>query len=124
MVERSDIYRCSDCGDVVEVLLPGVSGKLCGSQDKERMVEQSEEQGMEKHVPIVEKTGNRFLVRVGSVEHPMDEDHFIAWIEISDGSRVYRAYLKPGDKPMAEFCIDAESVVAREYCTVHGLWKK
>jgi len=124
LVERNDIYRCSDCGDVVEILVPGVTGKLCGSKDKERLAEKREDEGMEKHVPVVERTENGFLVKIGSVEHPMVEDHFIAWIELFAGDCVYRKYLKPGDKPEAEFCIDAESVVAREYCTVHGLWKK
>ena len=81
------------------------------------------DEGNEKHVPVIEKTEKGFLVKVGSVEHPMEQEHYIEWIEIIADNKVYRKFLNPGDKPEAQFEIQAESITAREYCNLHGLWK-
>jgi len=77
----------------------------------------------ERHVPVIEKTANGFKVMVGSVPHPMEEKHYIEFIEVIADGKVYRQDLQPGQKPEAEFCIQAEKIVAREYCNIHGLWK-
>ncbi len=77
----------------------------------------------EKHVPVIEKIADGYRVTVGSTLHPMEEKHYIEWIELLADGVSYRAFLKPGDKPMAEFCVKADKVSAREYCNVHGLWK-
>jgi superoxide reductase len=77
----------------------------------------------EKHVPVVEKTKDGFKVKVGSVAHPMEEKHYIEWIEIIADGKAYRQFLNPGDAPEAFFKIDAKQVIAREYCNIHGLWK-
>jgi superoxide reductase len=77
----------------------------------------------EKHVPVVEKTAGGFKVKVGSVAHPMEEKHFIEWIEVIADGKTYIQFLKPGDAPEATFNIVADSVIAREYCTIHGQWK-
>ena len=78
---------------------------------------------MEKHVPVIEKTANGYKVTVGSTAHPMTEDHYIEWIELLADGKAYRQFLKPGGEPVAEFCIQASQVTAREYCNLHGLWK-
>ena len=78
---------------------------------------------LEKHVPVVEKTSEGFIVKVGSVPHPMEEKHYIEWIEVIADGKVYRAFLKPGEAPQANFDIKAENITAREYCNLHGLWK-
>jgi len=79
--------------------------------------------GLEKHVPIIEKVGDKVKVKVGSVPHPMEQKHYIEWIEIITDGKTYRKFLKPEDKPEAEFEITAEKIEAREYCNIHGLWK-
>jgi superoxide reductase len=89
----------------------------------ELLKEKIEDVGKEKHVPVIEKTETGIIVKVGSVSHPMEEKHYIEWIEIIADGASYRKFLKPGDKPEAEFCIKAEKIEAREYCNIHGLWK-
>lgn len=123
MTERLQVYKCEICGNIVEVLHSGKGELVCCNQPMTLMVEKTEEQGKEKHVPVIEKAKKGILVKVGSVAHPMEEKHYIEWIEIQADGRVLRKFLKPGDKPEAEFNIPADGVTAREYCTVHGLWK-
>ena len=77
----------------------------------------------EKHVPVIEKTAEGYKVTVGSTLHPMEEKHYIEWIELIADGISYKKFLKPGDSPSAEFCVKASSVSAREYCNIHGLWK-
>jgi len=99
----------------------------------ELLIEKNQDEGLEKHVPVIEKTEKGVKVKVGSVPHPMEEAHYIEWIEILVDGKVYRKFLKPGDapadakalagKPEAEFCVEAENIIAREYCNLHGLWK-
>ena len=120
--EQKQIYRCNICGNIVEVLHVGVGQLVCCGQPMQLMEEKTQDEGQEKHVPVIEKTDNGIKVKVGSVPHPMEDSHYIEWIEvISDGS-AYRKFLKPGEKPEAVF--ELESITeAREYCNVHGLWK-
>ena len=90
------------------------------------MNEQTADSTVEKHVPVVEKTDDGYLVKVGSVPHPMEAQHYIEWIEISCCGQILRKYLKPGDPPEARFVTDlcdCEGLTAREYCNIHGLWK-
>lgn len=87
------------------------------------MDEQTADSSTEKHVPVIEKTSNGYKVTVGSTLHPMEEKHYIEWIEMIADGKSYRQYLKPGDQPVAEFCVEAKEVSAREYCNVHGLWR-
>jgi len=123
LTELKQIYRCNICGNIVTVLHAGVGELVCCGQPMELLVEKTEDAGLEKHVPIVEKTGNKVKIKVGSVPHPMEQNHYIEWIEIIADDAVYRKFLKPGDEPEAEFEITAEKIEAREYCTIHGLWK-
>ncbi|MBN2477867.1 desulfoferrodoxin [Candidatus Micrarchaeota archaeon] len=123
MTEVNQIYKCNICGNIVEVLHNGVGTLVCCGQPMNLQKERIEDTGNEKHVPVVEKTEKGVKVKVGSVPHPMEEKHWIEWIEIIADGRVYRKYLNPGDVPEAEFEISEENIVAREYCNIHGLWK-
>lgn len=121
MTERLQVYKCEVCGNIVEVLHSGVGELVCCNQPMKLMQPQTEELGKEKHVPVIEKTGAGVLVKVGSAPHPMEEKHFIEWIAVMSDGGVYRKFLKPNDKPEAEF--EVKNVMgAREYCNVHGLW--
>ena len=123
MTERSRVYKCNVCGNIIEVLHAGVGKLVCCGQEMELLKEKTEDLGDEKHVPVIEKTGKGFKVMVGSVPHPMEEEHYIEWIELIADGRIYRKFLKPGDMPEAEFCIEALEVTAKEYCNIHGHWK-
>ncbi len=96
---------------------------VCCGQNMELLVEKNQDQGLEKHLPVIEKTANGFKVKVGSIAHPMEDGHYIEWIELIADNRAYRQYLNPGDAPEAEFMINATTVSAREYCNLHGLWQ-
>ena len=124
MTVRNQVYRCKKCGNIVEVLHTGAGELVCCGEPMELLTEQNTDSALEKHVPIIEKKDAGYLVTVGSVLHPMVEGHFIQWIElIADGDRIYRKYLKPGDKPQAFFKCQAQDVSAREFCNLHGHWK-
>lgn len=123
MTERLQVYKCNVCGNIVEVLNSGVGELVCCNQPMELLKEKTEDPGKEKHVPVIEKTESAIRVKVGSIIHPMEENHYIQWIEVITNKKVYREFLKPGDKPEAEFKIMAEAVEVREYCNLHGLWK-
>jgi len=124
MAKLRGIYKCEICGNIVEVLHDGVGALVCCGQEMKEMEEKTEDSSVEKHVPYIEKTANGVLVKVGQKQdHPMEEKHFIEWIQVVADGTAYRKFLKPGDKPQAEFEIKAENIIAREYCNVHGLWK-
>jgi len=123
MTVQKQIYRCNICGNIVEVLHAGAGQLVCCGQPMELLEENTVDASKEKHVPVVEKTENGIKVKVGSVPHPMEEEHYIEWIEVIADSAVYRKFLKPADGPEADFDIKAENIEAREYCNLHGLWK-
>lgn len=124
MTKRNQIYRCNICGNIVEVLHAGGGQLVCCGQNMELLEASTQDQGYEKHVPVIEKNGDTVKVKVGSVAHPMEESHYIEWVELIAGDKSYRKFLNPGDSPEVEFCnIDSNDLQAREYCNVHGLWK-
>lgn len=123
MTERLHIYKCEICGNIVEVLHGGKGELVCCGQPMKLLKENTVDAAPEKHVPVVEKTVDGIKVEVGSVAHPMEEKHYIEWIEIIADGAAYRKFLTPGDKPEALFKIKAEKIEAREYCNLHGLWK-
>ena len=123
MAEKLQIYKCEKCGNIVEVLVGGKGELVCCGQPMKLFVENTVDAAKEKHVPVVEKTADGFKVRVGEVAHPMDENHYIQWVELIADGKVYRQFLNPGETAEATFQIDAGQVTAREYCTLHGLWK-
>jgi superoxide reductase len=124
MAKKLEIYKCMACGNIVEVLHGGDGELFCCGQPMKRMVENTVDAAKEKHVPVIEKVGGGFKVKVGSVAHPMEQKHYIEWIELLADGRAYRQFLEPGMAPEAVFNIEAASVSAREYCNLHGLWKE
>jgi superoxide reductase len=123
MTKKLQVYKCEQCGNIVEMLHEGAGELVCCGEPMKLMDEQMADKSTEKHVPVIEKTSNGYKVTVGSTLHPMEEKHYIEWIELIADGRAYREFLNPGDKPVAEFCVSAGSVSAREFCNVHGLWK-
>jgi superoxide reductase len=123
MTEKLQIYKCQVCGNIVEVIHGGVGTLVCCDQPMNLLMENITDAATEKHVPVIEKTNGGYKVIVGSVAHPMEEKHYIEWIELIADGRAYRRFLNPGDTPDATFMITADKVSAREYCNVHGLWK-
>ncbi|SHG08420.1 superoxide reductase [Desulfacinum infernum DSM 9756] len=123
MAERRELYKCEACGNIVEVLWGGQGELVCCGQPMVLLKEGVVDAAKEKHVPVVEKIADGYKVKVGSVAHPMEEKHYIQWIELIADGISYIRFLKPGDAPEAEFCVKAASVTAREYCNLHGLWK-
>jgi len=123
MTKKNEIYKCEVCGNVVEVL-QGEKGELvCCGQPMKLMAENTVDAAKEKHVPVVEKIPGGVKVRVGEVAHPMEEKHYIQWIEIIADGKAYRQFLNPAEAPEATFNVEAEQITAREYCNIHGLWK-
>ena len=123
MAERLQIYKCEVCGNIVEVLHEGQGELVCCGEPMKLFVENTVDAAKEKHVPVAETTAEGFKVKVGSVAHPMEEKHYIEWIELIADGKTYRTFLKPGDVPETTFDIDAQQVTVREYCNLHGLWK-
>ncbi len=124
MPEKHQIYKCEVCGNIVEMLHGGRGELVCCGKPMKLFKEGAVDAALEKHVPVIEKIEGGFRVTVGEVPHPMEEKHYIEWIEAAAGEKAYKRFLKPGDLPEAEFCIDAGQITAREYCNIHGLWKK
>ena len=126
MAEKNQIFKCEVCGHVIEVLHEGEGELVCCGEPMILKDENTKDGSTEKHVPVVEIEGNEVIVKVGDISHPMEEKHHIEWIEVITKERVYREDLRPGKEPEARFVIeDGQSVVKiREYCNVHGLWKK
>ncbi len=121
--KRLQVYQCTKCSTVVEILLPGRPSLVHCEKPMKLLKEQVAKPAVEKHVPVIEKVDGGYKVKVGSTAHPMTRAHYIVWIElIADGKR-HRRFLNPGDQPEATFCIEAKKVAAREYCNLHGLWK-
>jgi len=123
MIETMQIYKCEKCGNIVEVLYAGGGDLVCCGQPMKLLAENTSDGAKEKHVPVVERVPGGIRVTVGAVAHPMEEKHYIEWIEVLADGKVYRARLEPGDKPEAFFSIEASRITAREYCNLHGLWK-
>ncbi len=123
MTELKQIYKCNVCGNIVEVVHNGDGELVCCGQPMNLQVEKTEEEGLEeKHVPVIEKTDTGVKVSIGSVPHPMEEEHFIEWIELITENGAIRKFLNAGDEPEAEFEVGGENFSARIYCNVHGLW--
>ena len=123
MAEQYEVYKCETCGNIVELLHGGKGELVCCGKSMKLFKENTVDAAKEKHVPVVEKTADGFKVKLGEVPHPMEEKHYIEWIEIIADGKAYRQFLNPGDAPEAEFKIDAGQVTARAYCNLHGLWK-
>ncbi len=123
MARQLGVYKCEVCGNIVEVLHAGAGELVCCGQPMTPLEEKTADASTEKHVPVIEKTADGYKVIVGSTPHPMEEKHYIEWIELLADGVAYRKFLKPGGAPEAAFSVKAQAVSAREYCNVHGLWK-
>lgn len=121
----NQIYKCDICGNILEVVHGSGGTLVCCGQQMTLKVENTVDASKEKHIPVIEKLDKQVYVKIGSVEHPMEEKHYIEWIELLFNDEVYRKYLKPGDKPETYFNVPDTSIefTAREYCNIHGLWK-
>jgi superoxide reductase len=123
MAEMLEVYTCEKCDNIVEVLRGGVGELVCCNEPMTLLEGATTDEGKEKHVPVIEKTEDGYAVTVGSTEHPMTEKHHIEWIELIADGTVLREHLDPSGPPTATFCTDADAVVARENCNIHGMWK-
>ena len=122
-ISNLQVYKCSICGNEVEVISAGGGTLVCCGQPMDLLSENTTDAAQEKHVPVVEKVDGGVKVKVGSVTHPMEEKHWIQWIEVIANGKVYRQSLNPGDAPEAVFPVEGGSISARAYCNLHGLWK-
>lgn len=123
MTAQGQVYRCEVCGNVVEVLRAGQGSLVCCGQPMKLQAENTVDASREKHVPVIERADGLVTVKIGSVPHPMEEKHFIEWIEVVADGRSYRKFLAPGEAPEASFELTATELTARAYCNIHGLWK-
>lgn len=122
MTKVKEVYRCAICGNIVEIMHMAGGILTCCGQPMELLSENTVDAAKEKHVPVVEAIEGGYKVKVGSVEHPMQDNHYIEWIELVEENKIQRVHLKPGDKPEAVFYTDCKNVYAREYCNLHGHW--
>ena len=123
MPTQLEVYKCTHCGNIVEVLIGGGADIVCCGDPMKLMVEGATDGALEKHVPVIEKVDGGYMVKVGSVAHPMEEKHYIEWIEVIVDGNSCRQFLAPGQPPEAFFPVEAATVTVREYCNLHGLWK-
>lgn len=120
-----EIYKCNICGNIIEVLHTGAKALVCCKQPMDLITAKSEDKGLEKHLPVIEKTTHGINIKVGSVPHPMEEKHYIEWIEIAEtNGKVLRKFLKPGEQAVVNFGITttSDNVLVKSYCNLHGLW--
>ncbi len=123
MAERLEVYKCDICGNIVEVLHGGNGELSCCGKPMDQLVENTVDAAKEKHVPVIEQFDGGVKVKVGDVAHPMEEKHWIEWVQIIADGKSYRQFLNPGQAPEATFNVTADKITAREYCNLHGLWK-
>jgi len=123
MPKQLELYKCELCGNIVEMLHAGPGALVCCNEKMKLLAENTVDAAKEKHVPVIEIGKDAITVKVGSVAHPMEEKHYIEWIELIADGKAYLQFLKPGEKPEAVFPIFAKKVTAREYCNLHGHWK-
>jgi superoxide reductase len=123
MTQLLEVYKCEICGNIVEMVHGGDGELVCCGKPMVLQKENTVDAAKEKHVPVIEKTGEAtIIVKVGSVPHPMEEKHYIEWIELIVDGRACRKFLKPGQKPEAQFDVIGKEITVREYCNLHGLW--
>jgi superoxide reductase len=123
MAQRFEVYKCEACGNIVELLDGGPGELVCCGKPMDLMTENTVDAAKEKHVPVLEKADGKIKVKVGQVAHPMEDKHYIEWIEVITGEKICRKFLKPGQTPEAAFNITGEKIITRAYCNIHGHWK-
>ncbi len=123
MTKLNEIYKCEICGNIVQIVNAGKGSLVCCGKEMTSMEENTVDAAQEKHIPVVESSNGQIKVVVGSVAHPMEEKHYIEWIEIIADGKAYKKFLKPGQAPEAVFNCDCKNFTVRAYCNLHGLWK-
>ncbi len=123
-IKLGEVYKCEGCGNIVIAVHEGPGDLACCDTPMVLMEANTVDAAVEKHVPVMTKDGDKITVKVGSVAHPMEDKHYIEWIEVMVGDTVFTKILKPGDAPEAEFCACGLSgdISVRSYCNLHGLW--
>lgn len=124
MTQINQIYRCNICGNMVEMVHSGAGQLVCCGQPMELLEGKTKDEGLEKHSPVLERAGNVLKIKIGSIAHPMENSHFIEWIEVISGNKTFKKFLQPKDSPEAQFENIGQKVFVRSYCNIHGLWKK
>lgn len=123
MLEKKAVYKCEICGNLVESLWNGKPAVSCCGQPMTKLEPNTVDAATEKHVPVIEKDGNKVTVKVGEVAHPMTSEHYILFVEVVAGNKVYRHdFEKNDEKAEATFIIEEEDLFARAYCNLHGFW--
>jgi superoxide reductase len=122
MATALEVYKCALCGNIVETVHTGGGTLVCCGAPMLLMTENTVDASQEKHIPVIAKSDGGYKVTVGSVPHPMEEKHYIEWIEVIADGKLYRQCLKPGEAPEAFFPVSASNLTVREYCNMHGLW--
>ena len=122
MTRMLEVYKCEVCGNIVKVVHASGGTLVCCGQNMAPQPEKTADAGKEKHVPVVEKSAQGILVKMGSIPHPMEEKHFIEWVEVKSGENLFIKGFRPGEKPEAEFPVQDVNAKVRAYCNVHGLW--
>jgi len=124
MAKKQKIYKCSICGNIVEVLHEGAGTLVCCGKDMDELEEKNTDEGQEKHVPVISIEGDTAKVSVGHIPHPMEDSHYIEFIQLITDGNTQTKYLKPNNLPQAEFTLPKEyqNISAREYCNIHGVW--
>ncbi len=120
---KNEVYKCEVCGNIVEVIHVGGGELVCCGKPMILQIENTEDASVEKHMPVFERNGNDISVKIGEVSHPMEENHYIEWIEIIADGKIYRQELYPGGEPRADFFISSKNISVRAYCNLHGIWK-
>ncbi len=123
MTKLHNVFKCELCGNVIEVVHAGAPALVCCGQEMNLLEEKTADSSVEKHVPVVEKVDGGIKVKVGSVPHPMEDKHFIEWIQVIAGNKKYTEFLNPGKPAEAFFPINESPITVREFCNLHGLWK-
>ena len=125
MTNRLELFRCKVCGNIAEILVAGDGELVCCGEVMERLPLKTQDLGSEKHVPVIEKQGDEITIKIGSEPHPMENDHYVQFVEAiaNDNKYLKRKYFNAGDEPILKFkCECKEGISAREYCNIHGLW--
>ena len=120
----AQFFKCKKCGKILEVVNKGCPVVVCCGEEMTELKANTNDGATEKHVPVIEQNGDKVTVKVGSVVHPMEADHYIQWIEIETDKGIQRKFLNPGEEPKATFTLSGEKLLAAyEFCNKHGLWK-
>ncbi len=123
MTKPNEIYKCSICGNMVEMIETWIWTLVCCGKNMDLQSDEIKAEWQEKHIPVIEKTTDWILIKVWSNPHPMTAEHYIQWIQIITPTQTYKKFLSPDSIPQAIFHIQDEEFEVRAYCNIHWLWK-